>query len=56
MARLRQWCKDATLASKAETRTNFGFVYVDQAGFEAHKPASFAALVTSFSDYREDPT
>ena len=53
MARLRQWCEDATEASKTDTRTNFGFVYVDQAGFDAHKPGSFSALLTGFRDYQE---
>ena len=53
MARLRQWCEDATEACKTGTRTNFGFVYVDQARFEAHKPGSFSALLAGFRDYQE---
>jgi type III restriction enzyme len=56
MARLGQWCADATEASaQAETgqARRFGFVYVDQDGFQRHKPASFAALVSSFRDYQE---
>ena len=39
MARLRQWCADATEASQAEDGPRYGFVYVDQEGFEQHKPA-----------------
>ena len=56
MARLRQWCEDATEASKDDGGPRFRFVYVDQQSFERHKPASFAALVTSFRDYQEEPT
>ena len=58
MARLGQWCKDATVAScQAESgkARRFGFVYVDQDGFQRHKPANFAALVSSFRDYQEPP-
>ena len=53
MQRLRQWCADATEASKAEDGTAYGFVYVDQPSFEAHKPASFAGLVSAFREYQE---
>ena len=57
MARLKQWCADATEASKAEAKpgqasAKFGFVYVDQAGFEAHPPKSFAGLVAAFGEYQ----
>jgi len=50
MARLRQWCEDATAASGGPS---YRFVYVDQAGFEQHKPGSFAALASSFTEYQE---
>lgn len=56
MARLRQWCADATAAtaaSAADGGPRFGFVYVDQEGFEQNKPQTFAGLVTSFRDYQE---
>jgi type III restriction enzyme len=53
MARLRQWCVDATAASKADGGPTYRFVYVDQAGFEQHKPGSFAALASSFTEYQE---
>ena len=52
MARLRQWCADATAASLAEGGPRYGFVYVDQEGFEQHKPQDFAVLVTSFREYQ----
>jgi type III restriction enzyme len=53
MARLRQWCSDATEASKEEGGTRYGFVYVDQESFEQHKPSSFAGLANAFREYQE---
>jgi type III restriction enzyme len=53
MERLKQWCADATSASKAEGGPAYRFVYVDQAGFEQHKPKVFAALATAFRDYQD---
>ncbi len=50
MARLKQWCADATEAEENGTRYNF--LYVDQASFEKHKPVSFAGLTTSFLEYK----
>lgn len=52
MARLRQWSEDATAASSGDTGISYRFVYVDQKGFEAHTPATFAALATSFTEYQ----
>ena len=55
MARLKQWCADATAAESAEGHEpgrRYGFVYVDQAGFEQHRPTTFAALAASFTDYQ----
>ena len=54
MRRLRQWCVDATAASHAEGGPAYRFVYVDQAGFETHKPKLFAALPAAFTDYQID--
>ncbi len=53
MQRLRQWCLDATAASAGDTSIRYGFVYVDQEGFQRHHPDSFAALANSFKDYQE---
>lgn len=53
MARLKQWCADASAASAADGGPRYGFVYVDQEGFERHQPQSFAALVTGFREYQE---
>lgn len=39
-------------AAKGENGTRYGFVFVDELGFERHKPASFASLATAFTDYR----
>jgi type III restriction enzyme len=52
MARLRQWCTDATAASASEGGAVYRFVYVDQEGFDQHKPKTFAALATSFAEYQ----
>jgi type III restriction enzyme len=53
MGRLRQWCVDATQAVKDGSGGRYGFVYVDQEGFERHRPTSFAGLVGSFREYQE---
>ncbi len=50
MARLKQWCADATAAE--ENGTQYNFVYVDQQGFEKHKPVTLGDLVTSFTEYK----
>ena len=50
MARLRQWCADATAAE--DDGQQYGFVFVDQNGFETHKPKTFAALAASFTEYK----
>ena len=59
MARLRQWCVDATEASRSdgttgEGGTRYGFVYVNQESFEQHKPSSFAGLASTFREYQND--
>jgi type III restriction enzyme len=58
MARLRQWCIDATEASRSddatgEGGTHYGFVYVDQESFEQHTPSSFAGLASTFREYQD---
>jgi len=53
MARLRQWCIDATEASRPLGGPQYGFVYVDQESFERHRPKSFAALVSAFREFQE---
>ncbi len=53
MARLRQWRRDATEASKLDGGPAYGFVYVDQQSFTEHTPTSFAALVGAYRDYQE---
>jgi type III restriction enzyme len=52
MARLRQWCADATSASWGEGGPNYRFVYLDEKGFEAHSPGHFAGLIQMFRDYQ----
>ena len=50
MARLKQWCADATAAE--DNGQQYGFVFVDQTSFEKHAPKTFAALATTFTDYK----
>ena len=52
MNRLRQWCEDATLASVDENGVTYRFVYVDQVGFEKHRPKTFCTLAASFRDFQ----
>jgi type III restriction enzyme len=52
MARLRQWCEDATLASRAEGGPDYRFVYVDQEGFERNPPKDFVGLVAGFREFQ----
>lgn len=54
MARLKQWCADATEASKSDGGTCYGFVYVDQESFAQHKPSSFAGLASTFREYQNE--
>ena len=53
MARLRQWCADATSASQAEGGPAYRFVYVDQQGYERNPPSTLATLAASFTEYQE---
>ncbi|MGI8437511.1 MAG: hypothetical protein ACR2NX_11495 [Chthoniobacterales bacterium] len=52
MARLEQWCEDATSAE--ENGQRYDFVFVDQNGFNQHAPKTFLALTDSFLDYRTE--
>lgn len=52
MKRLGQWCEDATTASKSEKDQTYGFVYVDQEGFEKHAPRDFVGLVAAFREFQ----
>lgn len=52
MARLGQWCADASTASAESGRVSYKHLYVDQAGFTQHPPQTFAALAASFNQYQ----
>ena len=52
MARLKQWCEEATVVSLAEGGPTYRFVFVDQGGFERHPPTSFGMLVTGFGEFQ----
>jgi len=54
MNRLRQWCEDATNASRAEGGPAYRFVYVDQQGYERNPPKTFASLAASFVDFQKE--
>ena len=50
MARLKQWCADASAAE--ENGPQYDFVFVDQNSFEKHAPKTFVALATTFNEYK----
>ncbi len=55
MSRLRQWCEDATAATKADGQSGktYRFIYVDQLGFERGvPPKTLAGLAASFTEYQ----
>lgn len=52
MARLKQWCADASAASTTDGGPEYGFVYVDEESFRRHKPTTFAGLAASFTEYQ----
>jgi type III restriction enzyme len=49
IARLRQWCADV---NRVQPETVIDFVYVDEAGYQHYKPASFRDLIEGFSAYK----
>jgi type III restriction enzyme len=52
MARLRQWCLDASAASATDGGKAYRFVFVDQVGFERHPPKAMSGLAASFTEYQ----
>jgi type III restriction enzyme len=52
LARLSQWCADATAARVKEDSVTYRFIYVDQTSFERHPPTTLAALATGFTEYQ----
>jgi type III restriction enzyme len=52
MARLRQWCADATAASAADDGVTYRMAFVDQKGFEQYAPKTMAAVAASFTEYQ----
>lgn len=62
MARLKQWCADATAAEKAGVGSSgqqYDFVFVDQTPFEkwfqGQGTKTFASLAASFTEYKGKP-
>jgi hypothetical protein len=58
MARLRQWCADATAAEQQNGNPvrRYDFVFVDQTSFHKHPPSSFAGVVAAFREYKDVPS
>ena len=52
LARLKQWCEDATTASRADGGPEYRFVYVDQKGFERNPPKDMAGLMAVFRGFQ----
>lgn len=52
MARLAQWCADASEASRAAGGPEYRFVFVDQEGFRQNPPRDFAGLVSGFREFQ----
>ena len=52
MARLAQWCEDATAASQTQGGPAYRFAYVDQDGFDRHPSNSLPELATMFREYQ----
>ena len=47
--RLKQWCKDM---NNQGFRAKYGFVFVDQKGFEKYRPVDFQGLIDTFRKYQ----
>lgn len=50
MERLKLWYEDI---NQQQNEKRFDFVFVDEAGFQKYKPASFEQLVANFREYKE---
>ncbi len=46
--RLKQWCEDVNKVSMIK----FGFIFVDEEGFDKYRPSSFDGLIRSFVKYQ----
>ena len=53
MKRLREWCIDVTAASHALGGPEYRFLFVDQPGFEKHRPRDLAGLASTFREFQE---
>ena len=49
--RIRQWCEDI---NGMQSDVTYDFVYVDEEGFKKYEPKSFADLLASFREYKEE--
>ena len=53
MGRMKEWCADATPASRAISGPAYRHMFVDQEGFEKHTPRDFAGLAKTFREFQE---
>lgn len=52
MARLAQWCADATEGSRTDGGPDYRFVFVDQAGFQRNSPRDLPGLINAFREFQ----
>lgn len=50
MRRLQQWCVDI---NKAQSKTKYDFVFVDDTEFKKYNPKSFYTLMEAFKEYKD---
>lgn len=49
MRRLAQWIADL---NDLQSDVNYDFAFVDEAGFQSHRPRTFTQLLQSFRDFK----
>jgi len=50
LARLRSWCEDI---NRAQAKTRYDYVFVDEEDFERYQPKTFGDLLKAFDKYKE---
>jgi type III restriction enzyme len=52
MARLKQWCRDATEACAENGGPIYNLLFVDQEGYNLHRPKNLGDIIKAFTEYR----
>jgi len=52
MARLKQWCRDATEACAENGGPIYNLLFVDQEGYNLHRPKNLDDIIKAFTEYR----